>query len=115
MHVICAKPVRRAPRAAIDRGILEEVRGLVGAIGALTRGSFFFCARRCAARDFCGKERAMAGKKQTVEIIALACSECKRRNYTTTKNRKTTQEKLELMKYCKWDHKHTLHKETKVK
>jgi large subunit ribosomal protein L33 len=25
------------------------------------------------------------------------------------------QEKLELMKYCKWDRKHTLHKETKVK
>ena len=57
----------------------------------------------------------MAAKKQNVEIIALACSECKRRNYTTTKNRKTQQEKLELMKYCKWDHKHTLHKETKVK
>jgi large subunit ribosomal protein L33 len=57
----------------------------------------------------------MAAKKQTIEIIALACSECKRRNYTTTKNRKTTQDKLELMKYCKWDRKHTLHKETKVK
>jgi len=57
----------------------------------------------------------MAGKKQTVEIIALQCTECKRRNYTTTKNRKTMQEKLELMKYCKWERKHTLHKETKVK
>jgi large subunit ribosomal protein L33 len=57
----------------------------------------------------------MASKKQSVEIIALQCSECKRRNYTTTKNRKTSQEKLELMKYCKWDRKHTLHKEIKVK
>jgi len=54
-------------------------------------------------------------KKQNVEIIALQCTECKRRNYTTTKNRKTMQEKLELMKYCKWDRKHTLHRETKVK
>ena len=54
-------------------------------------------------------------KKQVVETIALACSECKRRNYTTTKNRKTQQEKLELMKYCRWERKHTLHKETKVK
>ncbi len=54
-------------------------------------------------------------KKQNVEIIALQCTECKRRNYTTKKNRKTSQEKLELMKYCKWDRKHTLHKETKVK
>jgi large subunit ribosomal protein L33 len=62
-----------------------------------------------------GEGTAMAAKKQTVEIIALACSECKRRNYTTSKNRKTQQEKLELMKYCKWDRKHTLHKETKVK
>jgi large subunit ribosomal protein L33 len=57
----------------------------------------------------------MAAKKQTVELIALACTECKRRNYTTSKNRKKAQEKLELMKYCKFDRKHTLHKETKIK
>jgi large subunit ribosomal protein L33 len=57
----------------------------------------------------------MAAKKQAVELIALQCSECKRRNYTTKKNRKNSQEKLELKKYCKWDRKHTLHKETKVK
>lgn len=57
----------------------------------------------------------MAAKKQTVEVIALQCTECKRRNYTTKKNRKTMQEKLELSKYCKWDREHTLHKETKVK
>jgi len=57
----------------------------------------------------------MAAKKQTIEIIALQCTVCKRRNYTTTKNRKTMQEKLELNKYCKWDRKHTPHKETKVK
>jgi large subunit ribosomal protein L33 len=82
-------------------------------ISCAVPGLFFFGARlACQAFE---KDRVMAGKKQTVEIIALACTECKRRNYTTTKNRKTTQEKLELMKYCKWDHKHTLHKETKVK
>ncbi len=57
----------------------------------------------------------MAAKKQSVELIALQCSECKRRNYTTKKNRKNTQEKLELKKYCKWEKKHTLHKETKIK
>jgi len=57
----------------------------------------------------------MAAKKQSVELIALACTECKRRNYTMKKNRKTQQEKIELMKYCKWDRKHTLHKETKIK
>jgi len=54
-------------------------------------------------------------KKGSVEIIALACEECKRRNYTTKKNRKNIQGKMELKKYCPFDRKHTLHKETKVR
>ena len=54
-------------------------------------------------------------KKGAVEKIALKCSECDRRNYTTQKNRRNMQGKLELMKYCKFDHKHTLHKESKIK
>jgi large subunit ribosomal protein L33 len=57
----------------------------------------------------------MAKKKGAVELIALQCSVCKRKNYTTQKNRRNTQEKLELMKYCPFDRKHTLHKETKIK
>ncbi|MEI7543136.1 MAG: 50S ribosomal protein L33 [bacterium] len=47
------------------------------------------------------------------DIITLACSECKRRNYTLTKNKKLHTEKLEVKKHCKWCKKHTLHKETK--
>ncbi|NOQ86065.1 MAG: 50S ribosomal protein L33 [Deltaproteobacteria bacterium] len=47
------------------------------------------------------------------EIITLACSQCKRRNYTTTKNKRNTPKKLELSKYCRFCHTHTLHKETK--
>jgi large subunit ribosomal protein L33 len=57
----------------------------------------------------------MASKKQVVELIAMQCSECKRRNYTTSKNRRNLQEKLELKKYCPWDRKQTLHQETKIK
>jgi large subunit ribosomal protein L33 len=57
----------------------------------------------------------MASKKQVVELIALQCTECKRKNYTTSKNRRNMQEKLELNKYCPHDRKHTPHKETKVK
>ena len=58
----------------------------------------------------------MASKKKgSVELIALQCTECKRRNYTTKKNRKNTQAKFEFSKYCKFDRKHTLHKETKIK
>ena len=47
------------------------------------------------------------------DIITLACGECKRRNYTTTKNKKTTQDKLELKKYCPFCRHHTVHRETK--
>ncbi|MFC1467116.1 50S ribosomal protein L33 [Verrucomicrobiota bacterium] len=47
------------------------------------------------------------------EIITLACQECKRRNYTTTKNKKLAQGRLELKKYCRFDRKHTVHREIK--
>ncbi|MBP5465627.1 MAG: 50S ribosomal protein L33 [Treponema sp.] len=58
----------------------------------------------------------MSSKKKTaVEIIALACSDCKRKNYTTYKNRKNITGKLEKNKFCPWCRKETLHKETKVK
>jgi large subunit ribosomal protein L33 len=46
-------------------------------------------------------------------IITLACTECKRRNYTNTKNKRTTPQKLEFSKYCPYCRKHTPHKETK--
>ena len=47
------------------------------------------------------------------DIVTLACSECKNRNYTTTRNKKTMTEKLELSKFCPSCRKHTPHKETK--
>jgi large subunit ribosomal protein L33 len=47
------------------------------------------------------------------DIITLACSACKQRNYSTDKNKKTTPERLELKKYCRFCRTHTLHKETK--
>ena len=47
------------------------------------------------------------------DIVALACNDCKRRNYSTTKNKKTTPDRLELKKYCRFCRKHTGHRETK--
>jgi len=47
------------------------------------------------------------------DIISLACTECKRRNYSTTRNKKKSSERLELKKYCPWCRTHTVHKETK--
>lgn len=45
--------------------------------------------------------------------VTLECTECDRRNYTTSKNKRTTTSKLELRKYCRWCRVHTVHKETK--
>jgi large subunit ribosomal protein L33 len=47
------------------------------------------------------------------DIIILACTDCKRRNYNTTKNKKKTTERLEISKFCPYCRKHTTHRETK--
>ena len=46
-------------------------------------------------------------------IINLACEDCKRRNYTSYKNKRNDPDRLELHKYCRWCGKHTAHKEAK--
>ncbi|MCF8001729.1 MAG: 50S ribosomal protein L33 [Halanaerobiales bacterium] len=47
------------------------------------------------------------------EKIKLECTECKNRNYTTTKNKQNMRGRLEIKKYCKFCKEHTLHRETK--
>ena len=47
-----------------------------------------------------------------VQVI-LECTETKLRHYTTTKNKKTHPERLEMMKYNPVLKRHTLYKETK--
>ena len=46
-------------------------------------------------------------------MVTLACTECKRRNYNTTKNKVNNRDRLELQKHCPWCRKHTLHRETR--
>ena len=45
--------------------------------------------------------------------ITLVCTECKRRNYDTMKEKKNTPDRLELNKHCPFFRKHTLHRESK--
>ncbi|BCV23160.1 50S ribosomal protein L33 [Moorella sp. Hama-1] len=45
--------------------------------------------------------------------ITLACTECKRRNYMSSKNKKNDPDRIELKKYCSFCGRHTVHKETK--
>jgi len=47
------------------------------------------------------------------ENVTLACTECKQRNYTTSKNKRNNSERIEMKKYCKFCKEHTIHKETR--
>ena len=57
-------------------------------------------------------------KKGNRVIITLECTEARKigqtpSRYTTTKNKKNTPDRMELMKYNRFMRKHTLHKEIK--
>jgi large subunit ribosomal protein L33 len=52
-------------------------------------------------------------KKDRRLVVTLACTECKERNYTTTKNRENDPGRVELKKYCRRCGKHTPHRESK--
>lgn len=45
--------------------------------------------------------------------ITLACTDCKQRNYNTTKEKKNHPDRMETKKYCRFCNKHTVHRETK--
>jgi len=52
-------------------------------------------------------------KKQDRVIIYLACTECKERNYTSSKNKRNDPGRIELNKFCPRCRVHRLHRETK--
>ncbi|MGH2818483.1 MAG: 50S ribosomal protein L33 [Actinomycetota bacterium] len=45
--------------------------------------------------------------------VTLECSQCKRRNYITSKSRINNRDRIELKKYCRWCGSHTAHKESR--
>jgi large subunit ribosomal protein L33 len=51
-----------------------------------------------------------SGARRSRTPVSLACSECKSRNYKTTK---APGQVVSLMKFCKHCKKHTPHNETK--
>ncbi|MFQ5682895.1 MAG: 50S ribosomal protein L33 [Candidatus Binatia bacterium] len=48
------------------------------------------------------------------DLIGFACDQCKRKNYTSTKNKKRTPDKLAFKKFCPMCRIHTLHREVKL-
>ena len=52
-------------------------------------------------------------KKEDRIVITLACSDCRERSYTTTKNRRNDPDRLELNKFCPRCRQHRLHREAR--
>jgi large subunit ribosomal protein L33 len=52
-------------------------------------------------------------KKAVRVVINLACTVCKERTYTTEKNRRNDQARMEIKKYCPRCRIHTVHRESK--
>ncbi|OGH13638.1 MAG: 50S ribosomal protein L33 [Candidatus Levybacteria bacterium RIFCSPLOWO2_02_FULL_37_10] len=53
----------------------------------------------------------MAKKGEHRITVGLVCTVCKNRNYVTTRNKLNTEEKLKLIKYCRYCRKKTEHRE----
>jgi large subunit ribosomal protein L33 len=60
----------------------------------------------------------MAKKQNRIQVI-LECTSCRKSGlpgvsrYVSIKNRANTTDRIELKKYCKFERKHTVHKEIK--
>lgn len=52
-------------------------------------------------------------KKEDRVVINLACTECRSRNYTTSKNRRNDPDRLEFRKFCPRCRGHRLHREVR--
>ena len=63
--------------------------------------------RAAAGQNLCEGATAMR------TLITLACNDCKRRNYNTTKEKKNHPDRMAFKKYCKFCNKHTEHRETR--
>jgi large subunit ribosomal protein L33 len=78
----------------------------------MVRGSFLLLQNKKIKESF-----TMAAGNRI--IVTLECTTCKSSGlpgasrYSTMKNKKNTTGRMELKKYCKFERKHTVHKETK--
>jgi len=52
-------------------------------------------------------------KNENRLFVTMVCQECKNESRSINKNKKNTPDKMELRRYCKKCHKHTIHKEKK--
>ncbi len=56
----------------------------------------------------------MAKKSTGARIIVnMQCTDCRERNYTSSKNRRNDTQRLELRKYCSRCREHRVHREVR--
>jgi large subunit ribosomal protein L33 len=77
-------------------------------------GSSFGAPRHLVGAIALPLEATAMAKTEARIIIGMACTECKERNYTTSKNKKNDPDRLTLRKFCRRCGKHTSHREAKV-
>ena len=58
-------------------------------------------------------KKGKSKKKKKDKRVKFECTECKRVNYFSQKNKTNVPDRLELSKYCRFCKKHVPHKETK--
>ena len=52
-------------------------------------------------------------RKEDRMVVEMTCTECRNRNYVTTKNRRNDPDRLELRKFCPRCRGHRLHREAR--
>jgi large subunit ribosomal protein L33 len=52
-------------------------------------------------------------KKEDRQVIYMACTECRQRNYATQKNKRNDADRIELKKFCPKCRVHQLHREAR--
>jgi large subunit ribosomal protein L33 len=52
-------------------------------------------------------------RKEDRVVVEMACTDCRERNYTTTKNRRNDADRIELRKFCPRCRGHKLHREAR--
>jgi large subunit ribosomal protein L33 len=77
-------------------------------------GSSFGAPRQDVGAIAFPLESTTMAKTEARIIIGMACTECKERNYTTSKNKKNDPDRLTLRKFCPRCGRHTSHREAKV-
>ena len=65
--------------------------------------------------QFSANSKQLKGFEMARDLVILECTECKRRNYTTDKNKRTTPDKIEIKKFDPVVRKHVIYKEAKIK